>query len=447
MTENFEELLQSIPEGKNFEGFLTKGTIVRIENDMAVIDAGLKAEGRLPLADLIKFEERPDLKVGDDVAIYVDKLEDYHGDIVFSAEKAFREKVWLDIGEAVKNNTTIKGTIFSYVKAGFAVNIKGIVGFLPKSQFDVRPIKDIDAIMNTEEEFKVIKLDRARNNVVLSRRMVLEESRAGAREKFVQDLEENQVVEGVIKNVTDYGAFVDLGGVDGLLHVIDISWKRINHPSDVLKVGDTVKVKVIRFNRETGRISLGMKQLESDPWSEIKDQIKVGDVIEGEVTNLTDYGAFVEIEQGIEGLIYVTEISWVKKNAHPAEFLKQGQKIKVMVMDVDTEKRRVSLSYKRCQPNPWQAYLDQNPPGSVVEGTIRNITEFGIFVGLTNELDGMVHLNDVSWDNVEAEAAIKAMEKGQKIKVQILEISPDRERISLGIKQLTKAPEKVQAEG
>ena len=436
----FEDLLNSIPQskrGKTFEGFLTKGHVVAIEDDQAVIDAGLKAEGRVSLSDLKKYEKR-DIHVGDDVDVFVEKLENEYGDVVLSVEKANREKVWVKLDKALKENGEVTGVIYSFVKAGFAVNIDGIIGFLPKSQLDVRPIKDFNEVMNMPLQFKIIKVDRGRNNVVVSRRAFLEEARSDARSKFVDELQENQIVEGVVKNITDYGVFVDLGGVDGLLHVIDISWKRINHPSEVLKVGDVIKVKVIRFNKETGRISLGMKQLEQDPWMEIKDSIKVGDILEGEITNLTDYGAFVQLEPGIEGLIYVTEISWTRKNVHPAEFLKQNQKVKVKVMDVDLEKRRVSLSYKRCLSNPWQAYLEAHPAGSVVDGTVKNITEFGIFITLTPELDGMVNLDDISWSAQETDAALEKYQKGQKIQVMILDVSPEKERISLGLKQLTQ---------
>ncbi|USO02437.1 MAG: 30S ribosomal protein S1 [Alphaproteobacteria bacterium] len=433
---NFEELLNSIPKsGKNFEGFLTKGTIVDIRDDMAVVDAGLKAEGRVSLANIKKFEKREDIKVGDVIDVYVERLENNLGDIVLSVEKANREKVWLKLENAMKDGTSITGVIYAFVKAGFSVNIDGVVGFLPKSQLDVRPIKDTQEILNVPLEFKIIKVDRARNNVVVSRRAHLEDERADARMQFVQDLEENQIVEGVVKNITDYGAFVDLGGVDGLLHVIDISWKRINHPSDVLKVGDTIKVKVIRFNKETGRISLGMKQLGQDPWLEIKDSLKIGDEVTGEITNLTDYGAFVQLEPGIEGLIYITEISWTKKNAHPAEFLKQNQKVKVKIMDVDLEKKRVSLSYKRCLPNPWQAYLEAHPAGTVVKGQVKNVTEFGIFVSLTPELDGMVNLLDLETAHKNTANATEMYQKGQEIEVVVLDVSPEKERISLGLKK------------
>lgn len=441
---SFEELLNNAPHsnaGKKFEGFLTKGRIVAIDEDQVVIDAGLKAEGRIALADVRKIEKRDDIKVGDEIDVFVERLENDMGDVVLSIEKANREKVWMRLETALKDGTNVIGVIYSYVKAGFAVNIDGIIGFLPKSQLDVRPVRDINELLNIPLDFKIIKVDRARNNVVVSRRAQMEEERAGSRIKFVDELQENQIVEGMVKNITDYGVFVDLGGVDGLLHVIDISWKRINHPSDVLKVGDVIKVKVIRFNKETGRISLGMKQLEQDPWMEIKDSIKIGDELTGEVTNLTDYGAFVQLEPGIEGLIYVTEISWTRKNVHPAEFLKQNQKVTVKVMDVDLEKRRVSLSYKRCMSNPWQAYLEAHPTGSVVEGVVKNITEFGIFITLSPELDGMVNLDDVTWETKGVEKAIESYQKGQKINVMILDVSPEKERISLGLKQLTTKTE------
>ncbi len=441
----FEQMLdQTTPQKRSasatfFAGFLKKGTIVDIRNDTAIIDAGLKAEGRVLLADLKKFEPDREFKIGDEVDVYVDRLGD-DGDIQFSAEKAAREKVWMRLEQAMTDNTTIDGTIFSHVKAGYAVNIDSVVAFLPKSQADSRPWTDAQKFMNTPMKFKVMKMDRNRNNVVVSSRAVLEEERAGARQRFVADLQEEQVVEGVVKNITDYGAFIDLGGVDGLLHVIDISWKRVNHPSDVLKVGETIKVKVIRFNKETGRISLGMKQLEPDPWEQIKDKVKIDDVLEGEVTNITDYGAFVEIFPGIEGLVYVTEVSWTQKNVHPINFLKQNQIIKVKVMDIDLEKRRISLSYKRCQLNPWQKFLEDHPIGSVLEGTIRNITEFGLFVNVAEGLDGMVHLHDLTWDDSAADAEIKRYQKGDAVKVIVLDVSPEKERINLGIKQLTPDP-------
>ena len=446
----FEQMLdQTTPQKTSasatfFAGFLKKGTIVDIRNDTAIIDAGLKAEGRVLLADLKKFEGDREFKVGDEIDVYVDRLGD-DGDIQFSAEKASREKVWMRLEQAMTDNTTIDGTIFSHVKAGYAVNIDGVVAFLPKSQADSRPWTDAQKFMNTPMKFKVMKMDRNRNNVVVSSRAVLEEERAGARQRFVADLQEEQVVEGVVKNITDYGAFIDLGGVDGLLHVIDISWKRVNHPSDVLKVGETIKVKVIRFNKETGRISLGMKQLESDPWEQIKDRVKIDDILEGEVTNITDYGAFVEIFPGIEGLVYVTEVSWTQKNVHPINFLKQNQMIKVKVMDIDLEKRRISLSYKRCQSNPWQKFLEEHPVGNVLDGTIRNITEFGLFVNVSEGLDGMVHLHDLTWDE-NPDVEIKRYQKGDAIKVIVLDVNPEKERINLGVKQLSPNPNEQKKE-
>ena len=442
--ELFETLLEgSTPETQTnttvFNGFLKKGVIVDIRNDTAIVDAGLKAEGRILLADLKKFENKEDFSIGEEIDVFVDKLGD-DGDIVFSAEKSARERVWMRLEQAMLDNSTINGSVFSHVKAGYAVNIDGVVAFLPKSQVDTRPWADAQKFIGQELSFKVMKMDRNRNNVVVSSRAVIEEERAEARIKFVADLEENQVVDGVVKNITDYGAFVDLGGVDGLLHVIDISWKRVNHPSDVLKIGDTIKVKVIRFNKETGRISLGMKQLQEDPWEQIKEKVKIGDVLEGEVTNITDYGAFVEIFPGIEGLVYVTEVSWTQKNAHPINFLKQNQRINVQVMDIDLEKRRISLSYKRCQPNPWQNFLDKHPIESIIDGTVRNITEFGLFVTVGDNLDGMVHLQDLSWDS-SGDEEIKKYKKDQTIQVKVLDVNPEKERINLGVKQLTSQGE------
>ena len=431
-TESFEELLNEQFGDKGIVGTVVKGTIVRLTDDFATIDVGLKSEGRVPLRE---FGQNPELKIGDQVEVMVDRYEDKDGNIVLSREKARREEAWVELEKSMNAGERVNGIIFGRVKGGFTVDLQGAIAFLPGSQIDIRPIKDITPLMGVSQPFQILKMDRERGNIVVSRRVVLEETRAEARAELIDAIKEGAVVDGIVKNITDYGAFIDLGGVDGLLHVTDISWKRINHPAEVLSVGQTIKVQVIKFNEDTQRISLGMKQLEKDPWEAVEGKYKVGDVCKGVVTNITDYGAFVELEDGIEGLVHVSEMSWTRKNVHPGKIVSTSEEVEVKVLEVDSEKRRISLGIKQCQPNPWAAYVEQHPAGSVIEGTIKNITEFGLFIGLTDEIDGMIHLSDIAWGE-SGEEAVKAYEKGQTIKAKIIDVDVDKERISLGIKQL-----------
>ena len=446
--ESFLALLEDSFAGqKSFENTVVKGIIVAIRNDLAIVDVGLKSEGRVPLKE-IHTKDQEEIRVGDTIDVYVERLEDKNGEVVLSIEKARREAAWDELEKAHEDGLLINGTIFGRVKGGFAVDLNGAIAFLPASQVDIRPIRDISALMNILQPFKLLKMDKARSNIVVSRRSVLEESRAEARTELVSQLTEGQILEGIVKNITDYGAFVDLGGVDGLLHVTDISWKRINHPSDLLKIGEAIQVQVIRFNKETQRISLGMKQLENDPWKGIEENYTVGSRHKGRITNIADYGAFVELENGIEGLIYVTEMSWTRKNIHPSKIVTVNQEVDVAILEVDMNKRRISLGLKQCNENPWQKFMEQHPAGSTLEGVVKNVTEFGLFVGVSEELDGMVHLSDLSWDK-SGEEAMADFIKGQTIKVKVLDVDFEKERISLGVKQLTtdsfsEASDKVQ---
>ncbi len=446
--ESFLALLEGSFAGqKSFENTVVKGIIVAIRNDLAIVDVGLKSEGRVPLKE-IHTKDQEEVRVGDTIDVYVERLEDKNGEVVLSIEKARREAAWDELEKAHEDGLLINGTIFGRVKGGFAVDLNGAIAFLPGSQVDIRPIRDISALMNILQPFKLLKMDKARSNIVVSRRSVLEESRAEARTELVSQLTEGQILEGIVKNITDYGAFVDLGGVDGLLHVTDISWKRINHPSDLLKIGEAIQVQVIRFNKETQRISLGMKQLENDPWKGIEENYTVGSRHKGRITNIADYGAFVELENGIEGLIYVTEMSWTRKNIHPSKIVTVNQEVDVAILEVDMNKRRISLGLKQCNENPWQKFMEQHPAGSTLEGVVKNVTEFGLFVGVSEELDGMVHLSDLSWDK-SGEEAMADFIKGQTIKVKVLDVDFEKERISLGVKQLTtdsfsEASDKVQ---
>ncbi len=432
--ENFEALLNEQFGDNGITGSVVKGTIIKLTPDFATVDVGLKSEGRIPLRE---FGQNAELKVGDQVEVYVDRYEDKDGNIVLSREKARREEAWHDLEKCLNSGERVNGVIFGRVKGGFTVDLNGAVAFLPGSQIDIRPIRDITPLMGISQPFQILKMDKVRGNIVVSRRVVLEENRAEARAELINDLKEGSVLEGVVKNITDYGAFIDLGGVDGLLHVTDISWKRINHPAEVLSVGQTVKVQVIKFNEDTQRISLGMKQLEADPWAGVADKYKVGEIYKGKVTNITDYGAFVELEDGIEGLVHVSEMSWTRKNVHPGKIVSTSQEVEVKVLEVDPEKRRISLGIKQCTPNPWAAYVEEHPVGSVIEGKIKNITEFGLFVGLSDEIDGMIHLSDISWDKP-GEEAVKDYTKGQDIQAKIIDVDVEKERISLGIKQLTE---------
>ncbi|MFA6153506.1 30S ribosomal protein S1 [Mesorhizobium sp.] len=436
--DDFASLLEeSFTAGHSGEGQVVKGIITAIEKDMAIIDVGLKVEGRVPLKEFGVKGKDTTLKVGDTVEVYVERIENALGEAMLSREKARREESWVRLEEKFTKGERVEGVIFNQVKGGFTVDLDGAVAFLPRSQVDIRPIRDVSPLMHNPQPFEILKMDRRRGNIVVSRRTVLEESRAEQRSEIVQNLEEGQVVEGVVKNITDYGAFVDLGGIDGLLHVTDMAWRRVNHPTEILNIGQTVKVQIIRINQETHRISLGMKQLESDPWSEIGTKFPIGKKIKGTVTNITDYGAFVELEPGIEGLIHVSEMSWTKKNVHPGKILSTTQEVDVVVLEVDPAKRRISLGLKQTLENPWQAFANSHPVGSQVEGEVKNKTEFGLFIGLDGDVDGMVHLSDLDWTRP-GEQVIEEYNRGDMVKAQVLDVDIDKERISLGIKQLAK---------
>ena len=436
--ENFAELLEeSLEKQQSFEGTVAKGRIISIENDMVLVDVGLKSEGHVPLKEFISPGEDSDIKPGDEVDVFVERLENNNGEAMLSREKARREESWVLLEKSFSDEERVTGIIFGRVKGGFTVDLNGAVAFLPGSQVDIRPVRDISPLMGTPQPFQILKMDRKRGNIVVSRRAVLEESRAEERSKLISQLTEGQVLEGVVKNITDYGAFVDLGGVDGLLHVTDIAWRRVNHPSEVLQIGQSMKVQVIRFNAETQRISLGLKQLETDPWEGVEAKYPSGTKFTGRVTNITDYGAFVELEPGVEGLVHVSEMSWTKKNVHPGKIVSTSQEVEVMVLDADPDKRRISLGLKQCQENPWEGFQTKFTVGSEVEGEIKNITEFGLFIGLDGEIDGMAHLSDLSW-NKSGEEALADFKKGDTVKAKVLDVDVEKERISLGIKQLTE---------
>jgi small subunit ribosomal protein S1 len=436
--EDFAKLIdESFGNGHVQEGSVVKGTVVGIERDVAVIDVGLKTEGRVALREFTGPGRSAEIKLGDTVEVYLERIENALGEAVLSRDKARREESWGKLEKAFQNNEKVQGVIFNQVKGGFTVDLDGAVAFLPRSQVDIRPIRDVSPLMNNQQPFQILKMDRRRGNIVVSRRTVLEETRAEQRQELVQNLEEGQVIDGVVKNITDYGAFVDLGGIDGLLHVTDIAWRRVNHPSEVLNIGQQVKVKIIKINHETHRISLGMKQLLDDPWQGIEAKYPVGTRFTGRVTNITDYGAFVELEPGIEGLIHVSEMSWTKKNVHPGKIVSTSQEVEVQVLEVDPVKRRISLGLKQTMRNPWELFVEKYPAGSVVEGEVKNKTEFGLFLGLDGDVDGMVHLSDLDWKRP-GEQVIEEYKKGDKVKAQVLDVDVEKERISLGIKQLSE---------
>ena len=438
MKENFADLLaESFDESIVIEGSVVRGIVIAVDKDAVMIDAGLKSEGRVPIKEFTPPGQDTSIAVGDEVEVYVERMEGVNGQAVLSREKARREEAWAVLEDAHEKQERVTGVIFNKVKGGFTVDLDGATAFLPGSQVDIRPVRDITPLMGNPQPFQILKIDRKRGNIVVSRRAILEESRAEDRKELVSNLQEGQVLPGTVKNITDYGAFIDLGGVDGLLHVTDISWRRINHPSEMLQIGQTIDVQVIRFNAETQRISLGMKQLTSDPWDEAKASFVVGTRLKGRVTNITDYGAFVELSDGVEGLVHVSEMSWTKKNVHPGKIVSSSQEVEVMVLEIDDSKRRISLSLRQCIENPWEDFNANYTAGNEAEGEIRNITEFGLFVGLTEEIDGLVHLSDISWD-VSGDEAIQEYKKGQVIKTKILEIDIEKERISLGIKQLSE---------
>jgi small subunit ribosomal protein S1 len=445
--DDFAALLEaSLNQTEMVEGSVIKGTVVAFEKDLAVIDVGLKVEGRIPLKEFGGRPGEENISIGDEVEVYLDRVENALGEAVLSREKARREESWVRLEAAFEKNEKVTGKIFNQVKGGFTVDLDGAVAFLPRSQVDIRPVRDVSPLMNTPQPFQILKMDKRRGNIVVSRRVVLEETRAEQRHEIVQSLEEGQIIEGVVKNITDYGAFVDLGGIDGLLHVTDMAWRRVNHPTEILSIGQSVKVQVIRVNQETHRISLGMKQLQADPWEGIEAKYPIDARFTGRVTNITDYGAFVELEPGIEGLIHVSEMSWTKKNVHPGKIVATSQEVTVMILEVDAQKRRISLGLKQVMDNPWEVFMEQHPPGTVVEGEVKNKTEFGLFIGLDSDIDGMVHLSDMDW-NRPGEEVMEEFNKGDTVRAVVLEVDPEKERISLGIKQLGSDPFTEAAEG
>jgi small subunit ribosomal protein S1 len=438
--EDFASLLdETLGRDSGFDGSVVTGRVVRLTDEFAIVDVGLKSEGRVALKEFTAPGQKPEIKPGDLIELFVERYEDRDGSIVLSREKARREEAWTLLERSFEGNQRVNGTIYGRVKGGFTVDLGGAVAFLPGSQVDIRPVRDVGPLMGVPQPFQILKMDRARGNIVVSRRAVLEETRAEQRSELIQGLKEGMILDGVVKNITDYGAFVDLGGVDGLLHVTDIAWRRINHPAEALQIGQQVRVQVIRFNADTQRISLGMKQLEVDPWEGVAEKYPAGGHFSGRVTNITDYGAFVELEAGVEGLVHVSEMSWTKKNVHPGKIVATSQEVDVMVLDVDSSKRRISLGIKQVQRNPWEQFAEEHPVGSTVEGEVRNITEFGLFIGLAPEIDGMVHMSDISWDEP-GETAVNQYEKGAMVTARVLDVDVEKERISLGIKQLQEDP-------
>ena len=445
--DDFASMLdESFSENEAYEGSVVKGIVVAIEKDVAVIDIGLKTEGRIALKEFAGPNRDIVLKVGDEVEVYLERVENALGEAVISRDKARREESWVKLEKAFEAKEKVDGVIFNQVKGGFTVDLDGAVAFLPRSQVDIRPIRDVSPLMGVPQPFEILKMDRRRGNIVVSRRTVLEESRAEQRHEIVANLEEGQIIEGVVKNITDYGAFVDLGGIDGLLHVTDIAWRRVNHPTEVLNIGQSVRVKIIKINHDTHRISLGMKQLLEDPWQGIEAKYPLNARLHGRVTNITDYGAFVELEPGIEGLIHVSEMSWTKKNVHPGKIVSTSQEVDVQVLEVDSVKRRISLGLKQTLQNPWEAFAEKHPVGTEVEGEVKNKTEFGLFIGLDGDVDGMVHLSDLDWKRP-GEQVIEEYKKGDMVKAQVLDVDVEKERISLGIKQLGADPFNQKVEG
>ena len=438
--EAFEQLLnESLESATPKEGEVVNGSVLAIEAGQAIIDIGYKMEGRVDLREFSNPGKEDDVIVGDKVEVYLEKVEGSRGEAILSREKARREEAWDRLEEASGKEEKVEGIIFGRVKGGFTVDLGGAIAFLPGSQVDVRPIRDTNSLMQVSQPFQILKMDRRRGNIVVSRRAILEESRAEQRAELVGNLTEGSVADGVVKNITEYGAFIDLGGVDGLLHVTDMAWRRVNHPSELLNIGDTIKVQVIKINKDTHRISLGIKQLQEDPWSDVEARYPLGSNHTGRVTNITDYGAFVELESGVEGLVHVSEMSWTKKNVHPGKLVSTSQELEVMVLEIDTSKRRVSLGLKQTKGNPWENFAERYPVGSQVEGEIKNITEFGLFVGLDEDIDGMVHLTDLNW-NKSGEEALESFKKGDLVKAEVTDIDIEKERISLSIKALEKDP-------
>jgi small subunit ribosomal protein S1 len=440
MTESFAELFeQTIDESKLRPGAIVNGRVVEIRDDVVIVNAGLKSEGIVPIHQFVGADGELEVEVGDDVEVALDAVEDGFGETRLSREKAKRSRIWDKLETAHEAEENVIGQITGKVKGGFTVSIDGIRAFLPGSLVDVRPVRDPSYLEGKDLEFKIIKLDRRRNNLVVSRRAVVEHEFAAEREDLIERLEEGAVVKGVVKNLTDYGAFLDLGGIDGLLHITDMAWKRVRHPSEVVEVGDELEVRVLRFDRERMRVSLGLKQLGEDPWDNIDRRYPPGSRLFGRVTNITDYGCFVEIEDGVEGLVHVSEMDWTNKNVNPNKVVHIGEEVEVMVLDVDAERRRISMGMKQVKPNPWEAFAAMHNKGDKVTGTIKSITDFGIFIGLEGDIDGLVHLSDISW-MTPGEEAIRSFRKGEEVEAVVLAVDPERERISLGIKQLDQDP-------
>jgi small subunit ribosomal protein S1 len=438
--DEFAALLDETLAGRDIiEGSVVQGLVRGIEKDFVLVDVGLKTEGRISVKEFQGIDGGGVPKVGDTVEVYLERVENAMGEAVISREKAKREEAWTRLEGVYAKQEPVMGSIVGRVKGGFTVDLGGASAFLPGSQVDIRPVRDVGPLMGKEQPFAILKMDRPRGNIVVSRRAILEEARAEQRTELVSQLAEGEVREGVVKNITDYGAFVDLGGIDGLLHVTDMSWKRVSHPSQVLAVGDTVKVQIVKINPDTQRISLGMKQLQADPWDGVEAKYPVGAKFTGRITNITDYGAFVELEAGVEGLVHVSEMSWTKKNVHPGKIVSTSQEVDVVVLDVDASKRRVSLGLKQAMANPWEAFTAAHPIGSTVEGEVKNTTEFGLFIGLDNDIDGMVHLSDIDW-NTPGEEAVQKYRRGETVKAKVLDVDVEKERISLGIKQLGGDP-------
>jgi len=438
--DDFAALLEeTLPADGGFEGRVVTGTVTAIENDMIVIDTGLKSEGRIPFKEFNRSGEEHLPGVGDTVDVFVERVENAKGEAVLSRDKARREEAWDKLEKLGEDEGRVEGVIFGRVKGGFTVDLAGAVAFLPGSQVDIRPVRDVTPLMGVPQPFQILKMDRKRGNIVVSRRAILEESRAEQRTGLMESLVEGQEVDGVVKNITDYGAFVDLGGIDGLLHVTDMSWRRVGHPSEIVNIGESIKVQIVRINRETQRISLGMKQLQSDPWDGVEAKYPLGAKFTGRITNITDYGAFVELEAGVEGLVHVSEMSWTKKNVHPGKIVSTSQEVDVLVLEVDPEKRRISLGLKQAQDNPWETFAERFSAGTEIEGELKNITEFGLFIGLDGDVDGMVHMSDISWEK-SGEDAMEGFVKGQMVKARVLDVDVEKERISLGIKQLDDDP-------
>ena len=439
MVENFSELLeQSLSEFKYKEGQIIKGTVLSIVNDTVVVDVGLKAEGRIPIKEFHSPGEEHSVKVGDKYDVYLEKLENKEGEALLSRERARKEESWSNLEKQQNQKEQVTGVITGRVKGGFAVDINGAVAFLPGSQVDLKPIKDISPLLNKPQPMIILKMDKLRGNIVVSRRVLLEESRKADRSKLLSDINEGDKLKGVVKNITDYGVFVDLGGMDGLIHVTDISWERVNHPSEMFKIGEDIEVIVIKYDKENNRISLGLKQLTDDPWKNVENIYKVGAKIKSQISSIADYGAFIELEKGVEGLIHTSEMSWVNKNINPNSILKIGEEVEVIILEIDNSKRRISLGLKQCTENPWKIFASTKKVGDIAEGNIKNITDFGIFVGLTEELDGLIHASDISWED-NSPKAIEKYKIGEKVKFKILDIDVEKERVSLGIKQLKKS--------